>query len=311
MALTVGFIGLGIMGSRMAANLQTHGYDLVLYNRTRGKAEALLRGGAKWGNTPVGVAVEADVLFTMLANPETVEATALGTEGFLRAMRPGSIWVNSSTVNPSFARRMAEEARANGVRYLDAPVTGSKEAAAGARLLFMVGGDATDLEVCRPLLSSMSTRIVHVGEHGLGSALKMVNNLLGAVSMAAFAEGAALGQALGVPRQTIFDTLLGGPMVAPVVGAKRTRIERDDYEADFSMRWMQKDLHLASVSGYEVGVPMPVVNVTKELYRLAMREGYADQDYGAIYAYLTADHNGPSASAPEARPAPARDVAVP
>ncbi|HMF61771.1 MAG TPA: NAD(P)-dependent oxidoreductase [Vicinamibacterales bacterium] len=311
MALTVGFIGLGIMGSRMAANLQTHGYNLVLYNRTRGKAEALLRGGAKWGNTPVGVAVEADVLFTMLANPETVEATALGTEGFLRAMRPGSIWVNSSTVNPSFARRMAEEARANGVRYLDAPVTGSKEAAAGARLLFMVGGDATDLEVCRPLLSSMSTRIVHVGEHGLGSALKMVNNLLGAVSMAAFAEGAALGQALGVPRQTIFDTLLGGPMVAPVVGAKRTRIERDDYEADFSMRWMQKDLHLASVSGYEVGVPMPVVNVTKELYRLAMREGYADQDYGAIYAYLTADHNGPSASAPEARPAPARDVAVP
>jgi 3-hydroxyisobutyrate dehydrogenase/glyoxylate/succinic semialdehyde reductase len=295
----------------MAANLQAHGYNLVVFNRTRSKAEALLRGGAMWGRTPLGVAEAADVLFTMLANPETVEAAALGTEGFLRALRPGSIWVNSSTVNPSFARRMAEEARANGVRYLDAPVTGSKDAAGGARLLFMVGGDATDLEVCRPLLASMATRIVHVGALGLGSALKMVNNLLGAVSMAAFAEGAALGQALGVPRRTIFDTLLGGPMVAPVVSAKRTMIERDDYEADFSMRWMQKDLHLASISGYEAGVAMPVANVTKELYRLAMRHGYADQDYGAIYAYLTADRSGPTASAPEVGPAPTRDVAVP
>jgi 3-hydroxyisobutyrate dehydrogenase-like beta-hydroxyacid dehydrogenase len=172
------------------------------------------------------------------------------------------------------------------VRYLDAPVTGSKDAAANAQLLFMVGGDAADLEVCRPLLSSMSQRIVHVGGYGLGSALKMVNNLLGAVAMAAFAEGAALGKALGVPRETIFDALLGGPMVAPVVAAKRAKIERNDYQPDFSMRWMQKDLHLASISGYEAGVALPVVNVTKEIYRLAMREGYADQDFVAIYAFL-------------------------
>jgi 3-hydroxyisobutyrate dehydrogenase/glyoxylate/succinic semialdehyde reductase len=295
-ALKVGFIGLGIMGSRMAANLQARGYTLIVFNRTRNKAEALLRGGATWANTPAGVADQADVLFTMLANPEAVEAAALGpqaaeaaglsNDGFLHDMRPGSIWVNCSTVNPSFARRMAAEARANGVRYLDAPVSGSKDAAAGAQLLFLVGGDATDLEVCRPLLSSMGKRTVYVGEHGLGSALKMVNNLLGAVAMAAFAEGTALGEALGVPRQTMFDTLLDGPMVAPVVAAKRGKIEREDYGADFSMRWMQKDLHLASISGYEADVPMPVVNVTKELYRLAMREGYADQDYGAIYAFM-------------------------
>jgi len=308
-AFKVGFIGLGIMGSRMAANLQARGYKLIVFNRTREKAEALLRGGATWGRTPIGVADEADVLFTMLATPEAVEAAAVGVEGFLRALRPGSIWVNSSTVNPSFARRMAEEARANGVRYLDAPVAGSKDAAAGAELLFMVGGDAADLEVCRPLLSTMGKRIVHVGGHGVGSALKMVNNLLGAVAMAAFAEGAALGEALGVPRQMLFDALLGGPMVAPVVAAKRARIEREDYEADFSMRWMQKDLHLASISGYEAGVPMPVVNVTKEIYRLAMREGYADRDYGSIYAFFTANRNGQSATAADATPAPARESA--
>jgi 3-hydroxyisobutyrate dehydrogenase-like beta-hydroxyacid dehydrogenase len=291
MAFTVGFIGLGIMGSRMAAHLLAHGHKLVVFNRTRDKAEALLRDGAVWGRTPAGVAEQADVLFTMLANPEAVEAAALGIDGFLSRMRPGAIWVNSSTVNPSFARRMADEARTHGVRYLDAPVTGSKEAAAGAQLMFMVGGDAADLEVCRPLLSTMSRRIVHVGGLGLGSALKMVNNLLGAVAMAAFAEGAALGEALGVPRQTIFDELMSGPMVAAVVGGKRAKIEQGDYDADFSMRWMQKDLHLASVSGYEAGVPMPVVNVTKEIYRLAMREGYADQDFGAIYAFLTGDRS--------------------
>jgi 3-hydroxyisobutyrate dehydrogenase/glyoxylate/succinic semialdehyde reductase len=309
MAFKVGFIGLGTMGSRMAANLQAHGYTLIVFNRTPEKAEALLRGGATWGRTPAGAADEADVVFTMLATPEAVEAAALGMDGFLRAMRPGSIWVNSSTVNPSFARRMAEEAGATGVRYLDAPVTGSKDAAAAAQLLFMVGGDAADLEVCRPLLSSMGKRIVHVGGHGLGSALKVVNNLLGAVSMAAFAEGSALGQALGVPRQTIFDELLGGPMVAPVVAAKRAKIEHEDYEADFSLRLMQKDLHLASISGYEAGVPLPVVNVTKEIYRMAMREGYGDQDFGSIYAFVTAGRNGQSSTPPDVTVGPARDMA--
>jgi 3-hydroxyisobutyrate dehydrogenase-like beta-hydroxyacid dehydrogenase len=220
-------------------------------------------------------------------------------------MHPGSIWVNTSTVNPSFARRMAEKARAYSVRYLDAPVAGSKDVAATAQLLFLVGGDAADLEVCRPLLSSMSRRIVHVGSHGLGSALKMVNNLLGAVSMVAFAEGAALGQALGVPRDTLFDVLLGGSMVAPVVAAKRAKFEGENYEADFSMRWMHKDLHLASVTGYEAGASLPVVNVAKEMYSLAMREGYADLDYGSIYAFFTADRTEKSAAAVEATPTPA------
>jgi 3-hydroxyisobutyrate dehydrogenase/glyoxylate/succinic semialdehyde reductase len=222
----------------------------------------------------------------MLAHPEAVADAALGAAGFLSALRPGSIWVNCGTVNPSFAQHMEEQAVARRVRYLDAPVTGSKEAAARGELMFLVGGDAADLEICRPLLACMGTRVVHVGGPGLGSALKMVNNLLGALAMAAFAEGAALGQALGVSRQIIFDTLIGGPMVAPMIGVKRAKIEHDDYDPDFSLRWIQKDLHLASVSGYEAGVAMPVANVAKEIYRLAMREGYADQDFSALYAFL-------------------------
>jgi 3-hydroxyisobutyrate dehydrogenase-like beta-hydroxyacid dehydrogenase len=285
-ALRIGFIGLGIMGSRMAANLQAHGYQLVVFNRSRDKADALLRNGATWGTTAADTARQVDVLFTMLSQPEVVAAEARGPLGFLNAMTQGSIWVNTSTVNPSFARQMAEEARAKGVRYLDAPVAGSKEAAARGELLFMIGGEDRDLDPCTSLLACMGKRVIHVGGVGLGSSLKMVNNLLGAVAMAAFAEGAALGQALGVPRQTIFDTFMGGPMIAPSVTAKRAKFEREDHDTEFSMRWMHKDLHLAAISGYEAGVPLAVVNVTKELFGLAMREGYAELDISAIYAFL-------------------------
>jgi 3-hydroxyisobutyrate dehydrogenase-like beta-hydroxyacid dehydrogenase len=198
-AFRVGFIGLGIMGSRMAANLQVHGYRLVVFNRSRDKAEALVRNGAIWGGTPEGMAGAVDVLFTMLSERK---------------------------------------------------------------------------------------RIIHVGAQGLGSSLKMVNNLLAGVAMAAFAEGATLGQALGIPRQTIFDTFMGGPMVAPSVTAKRLKFEHDDYDTEFAMRWLHKDLHLAAISAYEADVPMSIVNATKELYGLAMRDGYADLDLSAIYAFL-------------------------
>jgi 3-hydroxyisobutyrate dehydrogenase-like beta-hydroxyacid dehydrogenase len=283
----IGFIGLGTMGSRMAANVRAHGYELTVFNRTRDRADALLRAGARWAASPAALAAEAEVLFTMLPDPAAVSAAALGDGGFLRAMQNDTIWVNCGTVNPSFARDMAAAARSNRIRYVDAPVAGSKAAAQQAELLFMVGADSADLEACRPLLTCMSKRIVHVGTVGQGSALKMVNNLLIAVAMEAFAEGAALGQAFGIGRDLIFDTLVGGPIVAPFIAAKRPRIDRHDYEdADFSLRLIEKDLHLAALSGYEAGVAMPLVGAANEIYRLAMRHGLADQDFAAIYAFL-------------------------
>src|SRR4051794_29581627 len=265
MSLKVGFVGLGTMGSRMAARLLAHGNEVVVFNRERAKADALLHDGARWADDPAAVAANADVLVTMLAHPEAVSALALGASGFLGAMRPGSIWVNCSTVNPSFAQQMALESSAGRIRYLDAPVTGSKDAAARGELTFLIGGDTADLEVCRPLLEAMGRRIVHVGPHGLGSAMKMVNNVMLGVTMAALSEAASLGQALGVPPATLFDMLAAAPSTAPIVAAKREKIEQGDYDADFSMRLLTKDLHLASVSAYETGVAMPVANVTKEL----------------------------------------------
>lgn len=285
--MKIGFIGLGIMGSRMAANLQKHGHFLVVYNRTGEKAEPLLSNGAAWADSPAALATEAEIIFTMLAHPDAVKEAALGKEGFLSHLAPGRMWIDCSTVNPSFSRTIAAEARARDIRFLGAPVTGSKGQAAQAKLIFWAGGEAADLEKCRPLLECMGDRIIHCGGHGMGASLKMVmNQLLGTV-MAAFAEGLVLGESLGLSREVLFEALLSGPAAAPFLAFKRERIEKGDYgEADFPLRWLQKDLHLASVSAYETGVSMPLTNVAKEIYRFAIREGDGDRDFSAIYSYL-------------------------
>jgi 3-hydroxyisobutyrate dehydrogenase/glyoxylate/succinic semialdehyde reductase len=285
--MKIGFIGLGIMGSRMAANLQKHGHSLVLFNRTREKTEALVAKGAKWADCPAAMALEVEVIFTMLAHPDAVEEAALGKDGFLRYLEPGQMWIDCSTVNPSFSIKMAAEAKARGIGFLGAPVTGSKSQAELAKLTFWVGGDKSDLETCRPLLECMGNRIVHCGGPGMGASLKMVMNQLLGTAMAAFAEGLVLGQSLGLSREVLFEALLGSPAAAPFLALKRERIENGNYEpADFLLRWLQKDLHLAAVSAYETGAAMPLTNAAKELYRLAIRDGRGSEDFSAIYDYL-------------------------
>jgi len=295
--MKIGFIGLGIMGSRMAANLQKQGYSLVLFNRTRAKAEPLLGPCGTFSDSPAKVADQVDLLFTMLAHPDAVEQAALRANGFLNHLRPNTLWVDCSSVNPSFSKRMAALAAARQIRSVDAPVTGSAPVAAEGKLVFWVGAESDDLETIRPLLLCMGNKIVHAGGHGTGTSMKMVINLLLGTGMAAFAEAMALGESLGISRGMLFDLLLGMPTVAPFLASKREKIESGNYETEFPLRWLQKDMHLASVSAYESGVAMPLGNAAKELYRLAMREGYASQDFSAIYDYLTAIHQKPPASA--------------
>jgi 3-hydroxyisobutyrate dehydrogenase-like beta-hydroxyacid dehydrogenase len=285
--MKIGFIGLGIMGSRMAANLQKHGHFLVIFNRTREKTEPLIAKGATWAESPGALALQVQVIFTMLAHPDAVEKAAFGEDGFLRYPQPGQMWIDCSTVNPSFSRKMAGEAKARSVNFLDAPVTGSKGQAELAKLTFWVGGEASEMETCRPLLECMGNRIIHCGDQGMGSSLKMVMNQLLGTAMAAFAEGFVLGESLGLSRQVLFEALIGAPAVAPFLALKRERIENGNYEpADFPLRWLQKDLHLAAVSAYEAGAAMPLTNAAKELYRLAIRDGRGGEDFSAIYDYL-------------------------
>jgi 3-hydroxyisobutyrate dehydrogenase/glyoxylate/succinic semialdehyde reductase len=313
--MKIGFIGLGIMGSRMAANLQKGGHSLVVYNRTCEKAAQLLAGGAAWADSPATLATQVEIIFTMLAHPEAVKDAALGQDGFLPKLAPGRFWVDCSTVNPSFSMEMAAQARALGIRFLDAPVTGSKEPAAFGKLIFWVGGEPADVEACRPLFQCMGSRIVYGGRQGMGASLKMVMNQLLGTTMAAFAEALVLGRSLGLPLATLFEALLGGPAAAPFVAAKRERIENGNFEdADFLLRWLQKDLHLASVSAYETGVSLPLTNVAKEIYRFAIREGDGDKDFSAIYHFLARNYNfkpasnGPADKSDDATGAPRRNV---
>jgi 3-hydroxyisobutyrate dehydrogenase-like beta-hydroxyacid dehydrogenase len=286
--MRIGFLGLGIMGSRMAANLLAAGHTLAVWNRTPGRDTALVQAGAVRAATPSEAAQGADVMISMLSTPEAVEGAALGTGGFLPALPNGALWIDCSTVNPSFTRRMARDCQARGLRMLDAPVTGSKEAAEKGQLVFLVGGSAVDLEQARPLFEKMGKGVQHIGESGMGAALKIVNNMLVAQSMLAFAETLVLGESLGISHQRLLDFFLGGPAAAPLLSTKRAKLESGVYDPDFPLQWMRKDLQLAALTAYEEGVSVPSANVAKEIFQLAVRGGLAEADFSAIYQFLSA-----------------------
>lgn len=223
----------------------------------------------------------------MLAHPQAVEAVALDDDtGFLHTLRQGAIWVDCSTVNPAFARRMAEEAGARGVHFLDAPVAGSKPQAEQAALVFLVGGDAPDVDACRELFDVLGSRVVHVGGHGMGISLKLIFNHMLGTSMLAFAEGLRLGEALGLPQPMLLEAVIGSAIAPPYLAGKREKLASGAYPADFPLQWMQKDMQMVAEAAYAVGTAMPLANVTKEIYRLAMQQGLGEADFSAIYAYL-------------------------
>ncbi|MEM1095763.1 MAG: NAD(P)-dependent oxidoreductase [Bacteroidota bacterium] len=284
--MDIAFLGTGLMGSRMVRHLLSAGHAVTVYNRTPDKAAALVADGATLAETPQSAIAGADIVFTMLAHPEAVEAVALGADGFLATMHPEQLWVNTSTLHPSFSARMAQHAAEQDVRYLEAPVAGSTPQAEQAALVFFAGGEADDVARCQPLFDVMGKKTVHAGPVGRAMALKLVVNLLLATSMAAFAEGMALGQALGLSQATLLNALVGGPVVPPFMGLKRGNMESGSYEATFPLKWIQKDLHMAAVASFDAGVALPMSNTAKELYQLAAQHGLGEADFSAIYAYL-------------------------
>ncbi len=283
----IGFIGMGIMGSRMASNLQKAGYDLIVHNRTKAKAQDLLDKGAVWASSPAETADKADIVFTMLANPDAVEASVFGDNGLLDGLSENSLWVDCSTVNPSYSKKLAKAAAEKGVRFLDAPVAGSKLPAEKGELVFLVGGEEEDLEEVRPMLEVMGKSVQYQGPHGSGISMKMLINLTLGQAMAAFSEAVTLGKAMGLDETKVVETLLNGATAAPFLQGKKDKILNDDYSAEFPLEHMQKDLHLVAQSAYENGVSLPVANMTKELYGLAKQNGKGELDFSAVYAFLS------------------------
>lgn len=287
--MNVTFIGLGIMGQNMARNLLPH-CTLTVFNRSPQPVEALAADGATAATSLTDAVADADVVFTMLAKPEVVAAQAFGEEGFLQAMPNDSLWVDCSTVNPSFSREAAQVAKASGIRFLDAPVAGTRKPAEDGTLTFLVGGAEADLNQARPLLEQMGSKIVHTGNHGQGSAFKMLINAQLAQSMAVFAETTLLGEKLGFSREMLMDTLPNLPVSAPFLTGKAELIRHGQFEPQFPLELMLKDLHLLEKTAYEHRQPLFMSSVAKALYASADAAGHGRDDFSALHAFLDS-HN--------------------
>ena len=284
--MNVTFIGLGIMGSRMAQNLLKNGVTLTVYNRSAAPAQALHEQGARIASSASEAVREADVVFTMLASPEVVEQVATGPEGFLSTLPEGSLWVDCSTVNPSFSRTAHQVAQRHKVRFLDAPVAGTKPQAEQAELVFFVGGDPSDLNEVEPLLQHMGQKVMHVGETSKGASFKMLVNALLAQSMVLFSETLLLGEKMGLSREFLLDTLPNLAVSAPFTKAKAEMIRNNDYEVQFPLELMYKDLHLAALTAYEHQQPMYLANLAKEVYARAVQRGFGREDFAAVHKRL-------------------------
>ena len=283
------FIGLGIMGQRMAQNLLKNGVTLTVYNRSPKPAQALQEQGARVATSAKEAVREADVVFTMLASPKVVEKVAMGSEGFLSAMRKDALWVDCSTVNPSFSLTAYQAAANHHVRFLDAPVAGTKPQAEQAELVFFVGGAAQDSDAVAPLLNFMGKKTMHIGEVGKGSSFKMLVNALLAQSMVLFSETVLLGEKMGLSRDFLLDTLPGLAVSAPFTKAKAEMIRENDYEVQFPLELMYKDLHLATLTAYEHQQPLYLANLAKEIYARATRNGLGRADFAAVHQFLAGE----------------------
>jgi 3-hydroxyisobutyrate dehydrogenase-like beta-hydroxyacid dehydrogenase len=285
--MKIGFIGLGLMGYRMANNLLEKGNQLIVYNRTVEKAKGLVEKGAILANSPEDLGKEAKVIITMLSEPLAVEEIAFGAKGFITQLEQGSVWIDCSTVNPSFTIKAALRARQKNIRFIDAPVSGTIVPAEKGELTFFIGGDPNDVEEFRQLFEAMGRKIIYMGENGKGTSMKMVINLLLAQAMAAFSEGMALGEALGISKEKLLEILPGGPVVAPFLTAKIDKINSENFDAEFPLKWMLKDMKLASVTADEKKLQLLLTKVTKDIYRHAEKSGYGEKDFSSIYKFLT------------------------
>jgi len=298
----LGFIGLGAMGSRMARRLLDAGHTVVGYNRTPQKAAPLVARGMKLAPTPRQVAESVDVLFSMVSNTEALDAIAHGEDGALAGLRPGSTWLEMSTVSPSATRRLAEAAAARGATLLDAPVSGSAITVEQGQLAFMVGGDPADLERVREYLLAIGPTITYVGPLGLAATMKIATNLGLAVQILAFSEAVLLAEKAGIARERAVETLLKSVIASPMLKYRGPFVLGMPAEALFNVAMMQKDLDLALELGHRLGVPLPTTTLTQSMLTAARSLGLGEHDFAVVFDVLAKLSALPGSTEAAARP---------
>ena len=282
----IGFLGLGIMGSRMAANLAAAGHPLTVWTRTEGKAQAWVdaqsgRGGVRAAATPAAVAAEADVLITMVVNGPQVAAIVAGPDGLASVGSGPKLLVDMSTIGPAAAREIAASLP-EGWRLLDAPVTGSSPRAQDATLTIMAGGDPEDFARVRPLLEAMGSLVLHVGDTGQGQMVKLINNAVAAVNTGTVAQALLVGAATGVDLDALVAVMAAGSGASLMLDLKAGPMREHAYDTLFKLEHMLKDVRLCLEESDRAGVPFPAAAATREALIAAHQRGHGPDDFAAI-----------------------------
>ncbi|WP_274649205.1 NAD(P)-dependent oxidoreductase [Paenibacillus humicola] len=278
----IGFVGLGVMGSPMAANLIGKGYRVAVYNRTPGKADRLLELGAVLAGTPAEAADGADAVVTMISNDDAVNEVYYGDNGLLGGLAAGTVVVDSSTISPALARQLAVDCAAKSADYLDAPVSGSKPAAESGQLVFMAGGDANALKRCEPILLAMGSKIVHLGPSGSGATAKLAVNTVLGINTAALIEGLAIATNGGIDVASFLELVQSGGAASRIAELKGGKLLGRDFSVQFALSLMLKDLRLASVLSDGLKTPTPVLEAVKSVFQIAEAHGFGELDLSAL-----------------------------
>jgi len=282
----LGYIGLGVMGGKMAARLLGKGHRVTGYNRTRSKAQWLVDRGMTLADSPRAVGENADVIFVMVTDSRSLEAVAEGPDGLLAGLGPGKVVVDMSTVSPAVSRAVAEKVRAKGADMVDAPVSGSVVTLEQGKLSVMVGGDGATFDRVRPLLEDIGPKVTHVGGNGLALSMKIAINLSLAVQMLAFSEGVLLAEKSGIARATAVDVLTHSVIGSPMIQYRGPFVLGMPEEVWFSVNMMRKDMVLALEMGRQLDVPLPTTAVTNEMLTAARGMGLAEFDFAVLFEAL-------------------------
>jgi 3-hydroxyisobutyrate dehydrogenase-like beta-hydroxyacid dehydrogenase len=286
MTATLGFVGLGAMGGRMARRLLDGGFALHGYNRTAAKAAALVAAGMTRVASPREAAERAEAVFTMVTDDAALDAVMHGPQGILAGLRPGAILIEMSTASPAVIRLLADEVAARGAALLDAPVSGSPATLDAGQLSFMVGGDPAVLERARPFLAAIGPTMIHVGPAGLAKSMKIAVNQGLAVQMLVFAESVLLAEKAGVARERAVEVLLKSVVASPMVKYRGPFVLGMPAEAWFDVDMIQKDLRLALDMARASAVSLPSVALTHELLTAAKGMGLAHYDFAVLFDVL-------------------------
>jgi 3-hydroxyisobutyrate dehydrogenase-like beta-hydroxyacid dehydrogenase len=286
----IGVIGLGLMGRPMAMNLLKAGHPVTVWNRTASRADELVSAGATLAKSPREVAAAADVLITMVSDPPALEDVLWGADGnkdaaAFPALKPGSTYIDSSTVSPVLARKIAAACHERGVKFLDAPVTGGDWGAKKGELVFMVGGDAETLKAMEPIIGVMGKRWFHLGPNGAGQTIKLAMNLILALQVDALAEALALVTRAGLKGESLVEVMQSSMARSGVLDVKAPNLLKGEYTPSFPLRLMHKDLSLALDLANQIGVALPATAAARETYNYVKGASKEDLDYSAVMKF--------------------------